>query len=75
MARKLYVIELLDGKQWVMSSFGKDWRNNRERMRIELKKAEQQYPDEKYKLTTYVPISRVTKARVEGATLAKRRKR
>lgn len=55
-ARKLYVIEHFNEKgKWELTRFGDWYRELRPTMLNELAKARQQFPDEKYKLTTYVP--------------------
>lgn len=54
--RKLYVIDYLNDKgQWERTNYGDYNHAYRPRMLRELAKAREQYPDEKYKLTTYVP--------------------
>ncbi len=69
--RKVWVVEVLVGKRWEMTTFGSMYWDTRAIMLEELASAREQYPDERYKLTTYVPKEPARAAKKK----TKRRKR
>ncbi len=52
--RKLWIVEVWENKRWQQTNFD-GFPDDRESMLNALASARHQYPDEKYKLTTYVP--------------------
>lgn len=59
--RKLFAVDHRNEKgAWELTRFGEMHREHRAQMLDELARARQQYPDEKYKLTTYVPKEPIT---------------
>jgi hypothetical protein len=73
--RKVWIIEVLVGKRWEMTTFGSMYWDTRAIMLEELVSARSQYPDTKYKLTTYVPKEPVAKSSKKKKKKPTRRKR
>ena len=52
--RKLWVVEVREGNKWMQVDAG-GFKDDRDSMLNALASMKRQYPDEKYKLTPYVP--------------------